>query len=694
VPSRRQPGTRPRRPASWRAWIAAAAVLAATLFLGPLAPPSGAALADGVTITSFSKNPITADGADTTVVTAQVTLGGTPVDGETGVTFSSDDPNETISATTPVGGGSGDYQATITSSTSAGQAHITATDTTALPVPITSQAATLTQVAGPAASVSVTALPTSIPADGSTTSTVTAKVIDAFSNPVSGDPVVFSSNLAGTSFANASGTTDASGAYTTTVTGTKVGTATIKATDGGLSNATPLRLVAGPAALVSVSLSPAAIVANGISSTTATATATDANGNPISNDSVTFSSSDAGEVASGATAHANGTYTATIRSSTTVGTPTITATDSSVRPSVSGHATLTQTAAGSTVVLSASPAKAITNQPVTLVATVQTTSGPPAGAVTFAQGGSPISGCSALPVAVTGSIGTVTCTTAFAAASPPGALTAAFTPSGASSLAATSAPVSLTVGAASTTIAVSQPAATKIKTKVDYRASVTSSSSGAVALAGAVSFLDGGKPIKKCANLKLASGTVTCELTYGKPGAHVITVAYGGDGNFAASSSAAGTTTVGQPKKKKKKKNTKRKTVSSTMTWSFIHGSVYSEVLSMVVSNPPASGSIVVQCTGHAPKHGCPPGMTIRVPTHKTCTKGKCNAQATKSLDLSSDLKGRPLVVGAKLVILITAPGFNDKYYSFLIAKAGPQQFIGCLVPGKTTPNVGCTQPG
>ena len=43
------------------------------------------------------------------------------------------------------------------------------------------------------------------------------------------------------------------------------------------------------------------------------------------------------------TDHGNGTYTATITSSTVVHAVTITATDSSVSPNVTGHATLTQT---------------------------------------------------------------------------------------------------------------------------------------------------------------------------------------------------------------------------------------------------------------------------------------------------------------------------------------------------------------
>lgn len=99
----------------------------------------------------------------------------------------------------------------------------------------------------------------------------------------------------------------------------------------------------GPAETVTVSLNPTSILANGTSTSTATATVDDINGNPVTGDHLTFTSSDPGERISAVTDHPNGTYTVTITSSTTPGTPTITATDTSVTPNISGNATLTQT---------------------------------------------------------------------------------------------------------------------------------------------------------------------------------------------------------------------------------------------------------------------------------------------------------------------------------------------------------------
>jgi len=93
-----------------------------------------------------------------------------------------------------------------------------------------------------------------------------------------------------------------------------------------------------------VKLSPTTIVADGVS--TATATATVSSGVPVPGHTVVFSSRDRHIKFSPTPAtDNNGTTTTTLISSTTVGTPTITATDTSVSPPVSGQATLTQTPA-------------------------------------------------------------------------------------------------------------------------------------------------------------------------------------------------------------------------------------------------------------------------------------------------------------------------------------------------------------
>ena len=126
-----------------------------------------------------------------------------------------------------------------------------------------------------------------------------------------------------------------------------VQTATITATDGSspaMSGSAPLTQTAGHGASVTVSLSPSSILANGTSTSIATATVLDAQGHPTATDQVSFSSSDRAQRIGAVTNHANGTYTATITSSKTAQTATITATDSSVSASVVGHGSLAQTA--------------------------------------------------------------------------------------------------------------------------------------------------------------------------------------------------------------------------------------------------------------------------------------------------------------------------------------------------------------
>jgi adhesin/invasin len=104
-------------------------------------------------------------------------------------------------------------------------------------------------------------------------------------------------------------------------------------------------IYAQPAANVAVALSPSSIVADGSSTSTVTATITDAAGDPITADNVSFSASPTGVTIGSVTNHEDGTYTATITSSATAGQVTITASDTSA--SLSANATLSLTAAPS-----------------------------------------------------------------------------------------------------------------------------------------------------------------------------------------------------------------------------------------------------------------------------------------------------------------------------------------------------------
>ncbi len=100
----------------------------------------------------------------------------------------------------------------------------------------------------------------------------------------------------------------------------------------------------GPASAVAVSLAPLSIVADGTSTSLATATVSDANGYGLDGQEVVLRSSDPGERIGAVIDHGDGTYTASIKSSTTPGVATITAVDESVKPAVSGTVRLDQTA--------------------------------------------------------------------------------------------------------------------------------------------------------------------------------------------------------------------------------------------------------------------------------------------------------------------------------------------------------------
>jgi adhesin/invasin len=169
--------------------------------------------------------------------------------------------------------------------------------------------------------------PTSITADGVSTSTATATVTDVLGLPVPGDTVTFASSDPGEVI---SGTTDnLDGTYTATITSsTTAGIASITATDstsGITSQSQTLTQTPGQATNISLQLSPSTITADGSSTSTATATVTDAHGNAVSGQAVSFSTTDHGETISGTADNGNGTYTATITSSTTAGQASITA---------------------------------------------------------------------------------------------------------------------------------------------------------------------------------------------------------------------------------------------------------------------------------------------------------------------------------------------------------------------------------
>jgi adhesin/invasin len=327
---------------------------------GTLAQTAGSATSVSV---SLRPGSIVADGKSTTRATAAVTdQFGNPVAGET-ILWSTDDAGSQFGAVTD--NGDGTYSATITSSTTAHNVKVTATDQTAS----ISGSATLAQTAGPAAAVVVSLVPLQIVADGASTTVATATVRDAEGHPVPGQTVTFSSSDGGVGFGATIDNGD--GTYSATVTSsTVVGKPTITAHDGALTGVATLTQTVGAAAVVVVSLVPLQIVADGASTTVATATVRDAEGHPVPGGHVTFSSSDRNNRIGPVTDRGDGTYTAAIGSSTSLGKLTITAHDGAL----TGTATLTQTVGpAATITVSLNPGSIVADGTSTTTATATVT---------------------------------------------------------------------------------------------------------------------------------------------------------------------------------------------------------------------------------------------------------------------------------------------------------------------------------
>ncbi|MDA8280428.1 MAG: Ig-like domain repeat protein, partial [Actinomycetota bacterium] len=193
-----------------------------------------------------SAAPLPADGTATATVTATVTdANGNPVAGDT-VTLTSSDTGQAITPAPMTDNGDGTYSATVTSSTAAGTATITATDTSVTPT--ISGTATLVQSSAAAQTVTLTLAPPSLPADGTSATTATARVVDAHGNPVAGDTVTLGSSDTGDGITPTTMTDTGDGTYTATVTSsTTASAATLTATDGGVTG-TAILFQTAPAA--------------------------------------------------------------------------------------------------------------------------------------------------------------------------------------------------------------------------------------------------------------------------------------------------------------------------------------------------------------------------------------------------------------------------------------------------------------
>ena len=229
-----------------------------------------------------SREDVPADGKITSTVTARVTdsvgymLAGVPVSFSTNL----GSLGKPLTVLTDYLGEASD---TITSAT-AGTAMVTA---------VVAGVSGTTTVAFSSAvpyRVQVSASPWNVPADGKTTTTVTATVLDVGGQPVVGVPVSFSTSL-GTLLPLISGVTNAQGEITAAVYSATAGTAVVTATSGGVSNGAQVVFYSTTPSQVQVWASPGAVPADGRSASIVTARVLDSIGQPVVGVPVSFSTS-------------------------------------------------------------------------------------------------------------------------------------------------------------------------------------------------------------------------------------------------------------------------------------------------------------------------------------------------------------------------------------------------------------------
>ncbi|MGH8541152.1 MAG: beta strand repeat-containing protein, partial [Stenotrophobium sp.] len=211
--------------------------------------------------------------------------------------------------------------------------------------------------------ITVTALPASVPADGSSQVTVTATVTDSnhVAIPKAGIAVNFTST-AGTP-TSGTATTNGSGVASFTLTAATVpGTATVTASTGGFNANTTVTFASGVANSVTVSLNPSSVTLNGTTQIVqVSANVLDGGGAPVNGVTVNFSvpsNGSQGALAStSAVTNATGvaTTTYTVGSHVTgTATDTIQATVTSGSRTLTGSASLTVANPINTVTLTAS----------------------------------------------------------------------------------------------------------------------------------------------------------------------------------------------------------------------------------------------------------------------------------------------------------------------------------------------------
>lgn len=183
-------------------------------------------------------------------------------------------------------------------------------------------------VSGPPAQLrNLRAVPPVLPADGSSTSTITVEVTDEQGNPVpDGTVVTFSTTLGSI---GTTATTTAGVAQTTLTAGLEVGTAIVVASVGGFSAQVQVQFIPGAPGTITLSTIPPDLAATGLpadgqSEATIVATVRDAGGNIVQRGTVVTFATTLGSITPSDATDLNGQARATLRSARQAGTAVIT----------------------------------------------------------------------------------------------------------------------------------------------------------------------------------------------------------------------------------------------------------------------------------------------------------------------------------------------------------------------------------
>ncbi|MCB0257511.1 MAG: Ig-like domain-containing protein, partial [Anaerolineae bacterium] len=134
-------------------------------------------------------------------------------------------------------------------------------------------------ILGPPALITVTTQPTTLLADGISTATVIAQIGDSQGRLLP-DATVYFTTSAGT-ISPAALTNTKGQAVSVLTTSTAVGTAQVTATAGAIRGVAAMTFTVGPAASVQITATPKSLYADGVSTSTLTATVTDAWERPL-----------------------------------------------------------------------------------------------------------------------------------------------------------------------------------------------------------------------------------------------------------------------------------------------------------------------------------------------------------------------------------------------------------------------------